>query len=142
MTRYLRQISATLALVMLFTSAISAVLVACASGSDHYAIELVGHHAEVADHAAEPSVVTTPASEHEAHPDTCADTPLLGDMLIQRDNLSAGSEDNSPQVWLELPVDGAVLNRVAVDRRSWPVWLDVPPARPATEDLSTIRLLI
>ena len=137
-----KQVSAALALVILFTSVINTVLVACTSGSDHQAIELIGHQAGLTDHSADAFTPTTHASEHEAHPEACVDTPLLADTLTQRDNLSASVENSTPQVWPAYPFDNLVAPSIAFNPLNWRAYLDASPTWSAVDDLSTIRLLI
>jgi hypothetical protein len=142
MTLFNKQVSAALALVMFFTSVINTVLVACTSGSDHQAIELIGHQTGLTDHSADTFTFTTHTSEHEAHPENCTDTSLLADTLTQRDNLSANWEDNTSQLWLAYPLDDRVAPNIAFAPSHWPANLHTPPTWAAIDDLSTIRLLI
>ncbi|MCG7932966.1 MAG: hypothetical protein N0C88_01375 [Candidatus Thiodiazotropha lotti] len=137
-----KQVSITLALVMFFTSVINTLLVSCTSGSDHHAIELIGHQAGLTDHSANTLASAIHTPEHEVHPKTCADTTLLADMLILRDNLSAQWEADTPQVYFAYPLDDPIAPSVAFNSHHWPAYLDIPPTWSSIDNLSTIRLLI
>lgn len=142
MTLFQRQVSVALTLVMLFTSVMSTVLVVCKSGSDHHAIEAIGHQTGLLEHSVDTLASSEPISEHHAHPDSCSDTSLLADLLIQRDKKLAGWEDSASSVILVYTINDLVAPVVTLNSQRWSFSLNATWLRPATDDLSTIRLLI
>lgn len=142
MNVFRRQISLLLALVIIFTSAINGVVVACTSGSDHHAIELIGHHTELLDHSVDPTVFTEQSHDHEAHPKSCVDSFLLADTIIQQNSSSLDWEERAHQVFLVYPIDELIKPVITYAPQSWSIPLNISSLRPATDDLSTIRILI
>lgn len=139
MVQLQRHISAVLALVMLFTSVLNTVLVVCNSGSDHHAIEVVGHQVMHSIDADAPSDHT---SVNHNHPEYCTDMSLLTDSLSQRNKQLQGWEDISPTLIIVYSIDESVAAVAESDLSKWPASLNALWLRPASDHLATIRLLI
>lgn len=137
-----RQISLLLALVIIFTTAINGVVVACMSGSDHQAIESIGHQLGLLDHSIDPIVFTEHSHDHEVHPESCVDSSLLSDTVIQRDNSSFSWEEPKLQVFLVYTFADLLTPDVAHIPHSWSIPLNSQGLHPVIDGLSTIRLLI
>ena len=141
MSLYHRQISAVLALVMIFTTVFNAVLVSCTSGWDHQAIELIGHQFESTAHEADASAFAI-SHEEETHPEVCADSPLLGDFTLLHNKISPLCSDDALLPFVVLSFNHLVPTVSPFARMTWPIVPGAPPLRPAIHDLSTIRLLV
>ncbi|MCG7958204.1 MAG: hypothetical protein JAY69_03975 [Candidatus Thiodiazotropha taylori] len=141
MSLYHRQISAALALVMVFTTVFNAVLVYCTSGWDHQAIELIGHQFESTAHAADASAVAISHVE-EAHPEVCADSPLLGDFTLSHNKISPLCSGDALQLFVVLSFSHFDPTVSPFAPMTWSIVPGAPPLRSAIHDLSTIRLLV
>ncbi len=142
MTLFYRHISSVLALVMLFTSVINTVLVVCASGEDHNAIELIGHQTGFTDHSTDVFTVAASRSPHEAHPETCTDTSLLSEAVFQPISNFSSFEDHVPQLFLVQSFHDLFASSIAFTSQISPIVPDGPRLHPTLDDLSSIRILI
>lgn len=142
MTSFHRHISSILALVMLFTSVINTVLVVCASGEDHNAIELIGHQTGFSDHSTEAFTVAIPRSPHEAHPETCTDTSLLSEAVFRPISNFSSLEDHVPQLFLVQSFHDLFASSIVFTSQASPIVPDGPRLQSTLDDLSSIRLLI
>jgi hypothetical protein len=114
----------------------------CTSGSDHHAIEVIGHQEQAQGHVTAPLTFAESSIGHEEHPEICTDTPLLSDIPLQRDNHVSSCEDRLYQAELAYPLNDLIAAVSASSSHGWSVPLDDSSKRPPVDDLSSIRLLI
>jgi hypothetical protein len=136
-----RQISFTLALVMVISSLLNVVLVECLADADHHEIELIAHQIDTTQRPSHFDDSEGPTLD--SHADGCEDSSLIADSATRRPAEKNFQTSNTGELVSILP--------------ALPPWIASPPdtrppqflgaqpsptRRPAIEELAAIRLLI